>query len=243
MECARIRLVLSARIDGEASVAESGAADAHLSTCVSCAEWETAAQRLNRAVRVRPAAVTPDLTAAIMAASRPSDPVLASGPPRGRTPGARRLLLGLVAAAQLGTGLVELVPAGGHVMAGEAHLFNESTAWNLALGIGFGVAAVRPRWAAGLLPTVGVFVALLGAFSILDILAGRTDLARVATHAAAAAGLVLLWLVHREHRRGPGRAAQRLGTDVVSADPMPDLAVRPRRSSRRGLRPAGRHVA
>ena len=80
--------------------------------------------------------------------------------------------MGGVAFIQLVLGLAQLLGMDhtGHLAAGDGgqHLFNESTAWNLGLAVGFLVAAVRPALARGLLPALGVFVAVLAAVSVAD---------------------------------------------------------------------------
>lgn len=249
--CDLTREVLSARIDGEAAAAESADADAHLLGCNACRAWQLSAHQVTRQIRVRPAGHAPDLTAAILAAHGRIEPRPRWTP--ARTTLAWRTLLTAVALAQLVMGLWEIVAANAHagmgMMAGEGtHLFNESTAWNLALGVGFGVAAALPRLAGGLLPTLGVFVAVLGVFSLIDVVSGRADVARVSSHLLVVVGMVLLWLVyHRSHGR-PGRDRQ-LGDPSLGEDALGDTravvdepSAAPGRSQRR-LRPSAHRAA
>ncbi|MFD1148651.1 zf-HC2 domain-containing protein [Saccharothrix hoggarensis] len=195
MDCQSCREALSARLDGEAEPVPAAETDAHLAQCLACTRWQASAQALTRAIRVRPVGPDPDLV----------DAVLAAAPPR-HTALAPRLALSAVAIVQLWLGLAQLLAGatGGHSGHGiSTHLFNEGAAWNLALGIGLMVAAVHAHRAAGLLPTLAGFVAVLVAFSVSDLIGGTATATRVVSHLPLVAGLVLLYLVARAHREEP----------------------------------------
>ena len=149
---------------------------------------------------VRAAPPVPDLTHVIL------DRIPA---PTGERWGVR-IALGLVAIAQLGLSAAQLlgVATGMGAVSGAAmlgHLTHESTAWNLAVGVGLLWAAVRPRSAAGQLPVLTGFVVVLTALSIADFVAHDVTLGRLASHVFVLAGLVLLFIVVRQHRDGDGR--------------------------------------
>ncbi len=195
MDCQSCREALSARLDGEAEPVPAAETDAHLAQCPACTRWQASAQALTRAIRVRLVEPEPDLV----------DAVLAAAPPR-HTALTPRLALAAVAIVQLWLALAQLLAGatGGHSGHGfSTHLFNEGAAWNLALGIGLMVAAVNAHRAAGLLPTLGGFVAVLVAFSVSDLLDGTATTTRVVSHLPLLAGLVLLYLVARAHRGQP----------------------------------------
>lgn len=247
MDCHLCRETLSARMDGEVNALDSVEVDAHLSTCSACRGWQQAALRLTRTLRVRPAVPTPDLTAAILAAAAAQRPAPA---PAGVSSSRQiwRWLLGLVALVQASVGLSELLGIsrmGMRMSSDSEHLFNESTAWNVALGVGFAVAAVWPRLANGLLPTLGVFLAVLVGVSVIDLINGAADLTRVGSHVVVLLGMALLVMVHRGYARNPGPRQRATGSPrvAVSAESMPDLRVGGATTQRRGLRPAGRHAA
>ncbi|SHG81953.1 Predicted anti-sigma-YlaC factor YlaD, contains Zn-finger domain [Streptoalloteichus hindustanus] len=173
----------------------SAEVDRHLASCSACAQWLVRAEALTRAVRVRPAEATPDLVAAVAAAVPPRRPAVAA-----------RLALAGVALAQLLVALSQLLNSmTGHTGHGGAsgHLFNEGAAWNLALGLGLLFVVRRVERAGALLPVLGSFVAVLGAYSAHDLITGVTTPARVLSHAPLLVALVLLFVVHREHRRRP----------------------------------------
>ncbi|WP_158854110.1 zf-HC2 domain-containing protein [Saccharothrix deserti] len=243
MDCETCREALSARLDGEAEPVPAAQVDAHLAQCPGCTRWHAQAQMLTRSIRVRPAQPAPDLV----------DAVLAAAAPRRHTALTPRLALTAVALVQLWLALSQLLTgATSHVdHAGEGmtgHLFNEGAAWNLALGIGLLVAAVKSDRAAGLLPTLGGFVAVLLALSVHDLLDGTATAARVASHLPLVAGLVLLYLVARAHRRQPTP-----GTPVKNDHDHDDIGTShhdeplPRTDRRRGgprsLRPTARRPA
>ncbi|WP_191984250.1 hypothetical protein [Amycolatopsis eburnea] len=229
MRCEDCREALSARLDGES---EPVSPDEHLATCAACQEWFAGAERLRRAMLLRPAPAVPDLTAAIL--ERTPAP---SGEGWGL-----RIALAVVAVAQLGLAFAQLLgTAGGH---GGLHFDHESGAWNLAVGIGLLAAVVRPKTAAGQLPLLTGFVGVLLVLSAGDLAAGQVTLARLATHLLVVLGLALLYAVHRSHRdRGtPVPAATADGTSTSGSTVDAPAPARPRpRGSRRQAH--GRHAA
>ncbi|WP_197523112.1 zf-HC2 domain-containing protein [Actinokineospora pegani] len=244
MDCLTCREALSARLDGEAEPVEQARTDDHLAECQSCRGWQARAARSARLLRVRPVPRVPDLTARI----------LDEAPLPARIPGlVPRTLLGLVAVAQLGLALAQIFGTGpsSHGEHGggplSLHLFNESTAWNLALGIGFYWAAWRPRGASGLLPVLTGFVVVLLGYSAHDLITGAAPLSRVLGHALVLAGWLLLIILRRALRDpAPGDkaaedTARRL--DLADEPPLADPGAADQPGTGRHLRPAGRHHA
>jgi predicted anti-sigma-YlaC factor YlaD len=195
-------------MDGEREPVPSARVDEHLRTCADCRSWFAAATELTRGLRVRPAPRTPDLTADILAS-------VGVEVPRTRmwrltrwvtTDHPWRAALVVVALCQLALGLGQIVgfghshamdpvDMGSHVM--NAHLFNESTAWNVAVGIGFLFAACRPRATTGLIPVLVAFSVLLTVFVVTDSIAGQVTGSRIASHAIIAIGVLVTVMVHR----------------------------------------------
>ncbi|MCX2954506.1 zf-HC2 domain-containing protein [Lentzea sp. NEAU-D7] len=240
MDCSICREALSARLDGEDEGVPADQVDAHLETCAACQDWNGTATALTRTLRVRPAVPVPDLTAAILDAAPPITPPA----PRGWLP---RMLLGGVAVAQLTLGLAQVLgassPHGGH--AGGGHLFNESTAWNLAIGLGLLWTALRPVATAGMLPVTAAFVAVLIPYSASDLINGTATAGRVLSHSLLVAGLALLALVHFRDRdpggRSPLQDSDSPDTAGTSDPPERVSATGPRRRVR--LRPVSRRGA
>ncbi|GAB1515241.1 zf-HC2 domain-containing protein [Actinophytocola sp. KF-1] len=237
MECLTCRESLSARLDGEAEPVPAAQVDAHLAGCGACHAWLRRAEELNRLVRVRPAAPVPDLTHAILADAPVFEPEQGWGV---------RGALVCVAVAQVALGLSQLVGAGtAHAHAG--HLLNESTAWNLALGIGMLWAAFRPRATTGLVPMLAGFLVVLFAYSAHDLLTGAAPVTRVLGHGLLLVGLVLMIIVDRRHHPHTPESARAAQPDTAhgradgTVEPS-DLDVATP-TGRPHLRPAGHHRA
>jgi predicted anti-sigma-YlaC factor YlaD len=203
VDCDTCREAVSARSDGETEPVPAEETDAHLASCAACRQWQEDAAVLTRSLRLRSAVDVPDLTADVLAAVPPVPQV---------APATRgwywRMGLAGVAVAQFTLGLAQVFHvdtaathsghAGGEQVS--THLFNESTAWNLALGLGMLWTALRPRATSGMLPVMAGFVAVLVPFSAHDLIAGTAPISRITSHAFLVLGLLLLVVVHRTHR-------------------------------------------
>ncbi|QXQ13151.1 zf-HC2 domain-containing protein [Skermania piniformis] len=257
VECESCRDALSARLDGEAEGHDPGDVDAHLNVCSDCGDWLATVTTVTRELRVRPLAEVPDLVDAILAAAPPAHrPRL-----RLRGHGARWVLAGigcvqsvLGAAQMLGVQLGSSMPGAGHHMTDgtgadmAGHLFNESAAWNFALGLALLWAALRPRAIAGLLPTVAVFVAGLAVFVVTDLAKGAVTPERALSHLVVVAALGALLWVRRESSRNDAPTPGHMRADVArrpeDAGSGTDHPVARTSGSRgRHLRPAGRRAA
>jgi predicted anti-sigma-YlaC factor YlaD len=245
MGCEECREAISAGLDGESSPAEEAAVATHVAGCPECRRFAEQAARVTRLARTRVAEPTPDLTEVVVAAARQS----------GRRPRRRigvdavRLALGAVGLAQFGLAVSGMVDAGAHhgvvelSGASAAHLANESSAWNLAVAVGFVWAAAGTRRAAGLLPVMTAFVGMLVALSALDAVTGKVEADRLVSHGLVVLGLVLLLALPRSHgdgdgaRRPSGAGGRRRTTDR-STLPMPA-----RGDDDEGLQPTARHRA
>jgi predicted anti-sigma-YlaC factor YlaD len=193
--CERYREAASARLDGEPLGLSATALEHHLSICVDCAAWLETASRVGRSFRVT-GQMPPDLTAAIV--GQIVLPAARIGRYR------RRLRLGLAVLGFVQWALAMPSLFGDNVgMAMAMHASHESAAWNLALGAAFLAVAIKPARAAGTLPVLATFVAVLAAFSVPDIAAGVVEAARLVSHAAVVAGLLLVALVSRSQRLPP----------------------------------------
>jgi predicted anti-sigma-YlaC factor YlaD len=230
-------------MDGEQEPVPAVDTDAHLQECDACRSWQARAIEVTRMMRVREVTSTPDLTAHIL------DTVPMPVSTRGWWP---RLALGVVALAQVTLGLTQVLGVetatqhAGHTTGALAgHLFNESTAWNLAIGIGLFWVVFRASAAAGLIPPLGGFVLVLLGFSTHDLIVGAAPASRIAGHGLLIAGLVLLVIVHRQHRDpAPGRGDALPDLDATEASAQSEITTG--RDSgpdqdRPPLRPVGHH--
>ncbi|MCX0272956.1 zf-HC2 domain-containing protein [Nocardia zapadnayensis] len=216
---------LSARLDGEAGPVPAARLDEHLTQCPQCRRWYATATALTREHRLAPAPPVPDLTERILAAAR--------APAQRRSPaagfGILRALLALVGVAQFAMGAAQLggmdfgmtVAHAGHPAGPAVHLLNESTAWTVALGTGFLIAAWRPRSAVVLLPVVGVFVAILGGFVVADWFQDRVTVARLASHSLVGLGAVLLLSLCVPRWRDTLRSRRAMASGTVASGPRP----------------------
>lgn len=245
MECEQCREALSARLDGAPEPVPAVQTDGHLAGCPECRDWQRRAAAVTRRLRVRPVASGPDLADAVLARA---------WPPRTAAGRGARIALAVVAAGQLALAVAQLFgwhagmlapsPAPGDM---SAHLFDESTAWNLALGIGMAWVAWRARASAGVVPVFGGFLAVLTAFCVRDLAAGQVTAARLAEHGLLLLGFSLL-LVVRRNASGPAGPATADGTEPVVpggtgvAEPA-SLPATGRRPGRTRLRPVDRHRA
>jgi hypothetical protein len=195
-----------------------------------------AVARVRRLTRVRLAEPEPDLVGA----------VLAAGPPRSvrtRAAAAVRVALGGLGVEQVALAISGIAASAGPDHGGvvelaggsAAHLVDESSAWNLAIGVAFLLAAMGSRRVSGMVPVLGVLGAL-AALSVFDLLG----------HGLAPAGLVLLMVLGRLADDGGGGAG-RATADSFEAPAVggPDAAKeRPtRRASGGGLAPSARRGA
>lgn len=220
VDCAAHREVLSADLDGEADSLDLEAATAHEQSCAGCAQWYREVSTMSRSLRMGSAVGGPDLTASVLEAAAEAGLLTEPAPERHHRNRLTlwRVALALVALGQLCIGLSQLLGMGTHSHGGAdggGHLFNESTAWNLALGIGFAAAAAWPRTARGLTPAACAFLLVLFSFSVADLVAGTTTATRVASHALVLVGTVLLFLVDRAARHSPGHGHRAEADDLT----------------------------
>lgn len=185
--CEQWREAVSAQMDGEYPAVGPEALAAHARTCTDCLRFAEAIGALEGLPGLQvpePAGRSVGIVAAIRADER-------ARAARGRPPsqGVARIALTLVGIAQLLTSLPYLLSLA------DAHTMRDLAAFELALGIGFLVAAARPTTAAGLLPTAGALVVVLTVVVVADVISGRVSVGSETVHVTEAAGLGLLWLL------------------------------------------------
>jgi predicted anti-sigma-YlaC factor YlaD len=190
-------------MDGEQSLPLTARLAEHLASCAGCQNWQDAAHKLTRRVRLTPARETPDRTPQILDAVL-ADRAAHRRPYRDRRPerGRRLTRVGLVAAA-----LVQCVIVFSVLVLGQAGIgvppnaSRELAAFNFALAVGFAAAALRPARARGMLPLVGVATAALVVLAVVDSTAGQTTLLAELPHGIAIAGTLLLYRLARTDKR------------------------------------------
>lgn len=241
MACGDCQDAISARLDGEDLPGESEQVDVHLERCAGCRAFAGRAAQVTRLTRTRTVEPVPDLVAAVLAA--------APEPVRLRRVDAVRLALAAVGIGQFALAVSGVLAGvdhhGGVELAGASvvHFSHESSAWNLALAVGFLWVAVSGARTAGLVPVVGSFVGVLAVLSLLDVLGGRVDPSRLLTHGLVVAGFVLLVVPRRISGDGgggtgrstapPGREGARSAWASRRPGRAPDVDPRPASTARR----------
>jgi predicted anti-sigma-YlaC factor YlaD len=214
MPCLPFRDAISARLDGEPLGMPGRVLDDHLAGCRPCSTWAADAARVTRRARLAPAPPVPDLTVAVLGAL-PRELPGAAAAARGRlVDTGLRLVLLAVGVAQAGLAWPAMT-TGSAAMSAPAHMAHESSAWNLGLAAAFLAVAAAPRLAAGALPFLGTFAALLVPVTLADLGAGHVHLDRAVVHLLLLAGVLLVGTVAWRGRRR--RAERALARQRVTA--------------------------
>jgi predicted anti-sigma-YlaC factor YlaD len=212
MQCTSAREAISARLDGEPLGIPARELEAHLAACHQCAAWAESAALVTRRVRRNPGPRVPDLTAAVLAAL-PRQPPPDAFRARAVTE-VLRVTLFAVGLAQAVLGWPTLAFGGG-AMPAPMHMTHETGAWNLAAAAAFLAVAAAPRLAAGALPFLGTFAALLTVLTAGDLVAGLVPVDRAVGHLLLLAGVVLVAVMAWRGRRR--RTAAAVARDRVVA--------------------------
>jgi len=179
--CDDVRVALSARLDGDVFDSPLNI-DLHLAACEDCRAWLAAAERLTV-----PAPDAPDLTEQILAAVA-ADREAAQRERRSRGH-ILQVALVLSAVVQLALAIPELFTG--------AHVGREAASFDIALAVGFVLAARRPERAGAFVPVAFVLAGCLILTSIFDISRGVAVPTHEISHVAALAQAGLLLALSR----------------------------------------------
>lgn len=181
--CDVVRASISAALDGETPALSSAGVESHLAECASCARWRADAHEVTRQFRLQRAEAPQAPPEALLASLRQAHRVR-----RRPSVATARWALVAVAIAQV---LVNL-----HLMiSGDIDGFRDLGAMDMALGVGYLVAAARPQRAAGMRSIVGVAALLLIGSAVIDLIAHRTTAWDEAPHLITLAGWLLITFV------------------------------------------------
>jgi predicted anti-sigma-YlaC factor YlaD len=206
MPCSSFREAISARLDGEPLGMPSRRLDEHLAACPTCADWAADAARVTRRARLAPAPAVPDLTVAVLGALPRELPGVAAAARARLVDCGLRLALLAVGIAQAAMAWPVLISGAG-AMSAPVHMAHETGAWNLAVAAAFLAVGAGPRLAAGALPFLGSFAALLVPVTLSDLAAGHVHLERAVAHLLLLAGVALVsGVAWRGRRRRTVRA-------------------------------------
>lgn len=206
MDCHTARAALSAILDGESPEPphEGAAVHNHLASCAACTTWHARAFRLKMATDASPAEPL-DLTERVLSTVREDGrrrQVYAESLQAGR----RRILritVGVAAVAQLALAIPALLTATGLSDFQVVHTSREMASFDIAVAVGFLLAALRPEWAKAFVPVAVVLAACLLFSSSLDVAQGMRALADETGHMVACVQAGLLWLLGRTVVRPP----------------------------------------
>jgi predicted anti-sigma-YlaC factor YlaD len=208
--CDEVRLALSARLDGEEPGLDPGAVRDHLTGCAGCRAWQEGAARLADAPALAALrqAPPPDLSGQIMAALAEQAPAAQEHAHRDEAHARRqvlRLAVALAATVQLALAIPALVSAfvSGGAGAG-LHASREMASFDVAVAVGFLLAAARPARARVFLPVAAVLALCLAATSGLDLARGVTTFGHEVGHLVALAQAGLLWALTRSDAADSG---------------------------------------
>ncbi|MDQ1645834.1 MAG: hypothetical protein QOJ50_2018 [Cryptosporangiaceae bacterium] len=188
MTCAQMRIAISALLDGEEPGIPRQRVRGHLVSCPGCRDWQSGAQRVSTEVLAQ-VPEPPDLTERVLAAlPAVKPPLLGAGPLR-----VLRLALAVSAAAQL----VLAIPLLFSLASGGGHQGREMASFDVAVAVGFLVAAARPARAAALVPVAIALVLCLFASAAVDLARDNTQLTQEAAHLVVVLQAGALWLLGR----------------------------------------------
>ena len=200
MTCSPFREAISARLDGEALGMTARELDDHLGGCADCAGWAGDAALVTRRARLASAPPVPDLTVAVLGALPRELPGVAAAARARLADSALRLALLAVGVAQAALAYPVLTSGAG-AMSAPVHMAHETGAWNLGVAAAFLAVAAGPRLAAGALPFLGSFAALLLPVTLADLSAGHVHAERAVAHLLLFAGVLLVSVVAWRARR------------------------------------------
>ncbi|MGH3715544.1 MAG: zf-HC2 domain-containing protein [Micromonosporaceae bacterium] len=204
MDCGEVREALSALLDSETPPVTAEVARRHLAGCADCRQWQLRAEQVTRQVRVGAAADVPDLTARVLAAVNADRAASGAGRSGGRPAAARwpgwrtalRIAVALAAVLQLGLALPELLFGA----AGELHTHREGASFDVAIAVGFLLAARYPERARALMPVAAVLAVALALTTGIDLANGATTVLHEVGHALVILQAGLLWALGRTGR-------------------------------------------
>jgi predicted anti-sigma-YlaC factor YlaD len=191
--CVSAREELSARLDGEWS-AGSASVDDHLTGCTSCRTWQRQLYEVARSTRLTSSEQVPDISRSISLQLAALN--IESSNRRRLSP----LPMLRVALAAISCGLI--VAALSNMLhtpdaIGAGHLPRELGGFEFALGLGFLLAAWRPRHATGIAVVGSVVAVLLVVTALNDVLAGTTTSGIESHHLLDLAGAMVAAAVAR----------------------------------------------
>jgi predicted anti-sigma-YlaC factor YlaD len=186
VDCGAAREAISALLDDEPLGVERKALERHLEACPACRRWREGAHAVTRRMRLAPARAGAPLADGMIA-----DLLAGARPKRRRAEIVlTRAALAAVAVAQVIWVTVPALVFGDH--GAPIHVSHEMGSFDMAVAVGFLVAAWRPARAQGMRALLGVAALLLVATAALDLAQGRTSVGDEVPHLLVVGGWLLL---------------------------------------------------
>lgn len=186
MDCGAAREAISALLDEEQLGVDRGALERHLEACPECRRWREGAHTVTRRVRLAPARAGSPLAHAFIAE------LIAGARPKRRP---REIVLTRAALAAVAVAQMVWVTLPALVFGDRGapiHVSHEMGSFDMAVAVGFLVAAWRPGRAQGMRALLGAAALLLVATAVLDLAQGRTSVGDEAPHLLVVGGWLLL---------------------------------------------------
>jgi predicted anti-sigma-YlaC factor YlaD len=191
--CEDVQAALSARLDGEDAGLDDEVVDGHVSGCPICAAWLAGTRALTLAQED-----PPDLTGRIMEAVGPYVVRRRAAADEH----ARRQILRVAVAVAAVVQLALAVPT----FLSTQHTGREMASFDIAVAVGFLLAAYRPARARAFVPVALVLAVCLAVSSGIDISRGVTTVGHEFGHLVAVVQAGLLWALGRS--RTPARVPE-----------------------------------
>lgn len=172
--------------------------DSHLADCTACQAWRADAVALAHRVDLHVGQPVPDRSAAILAAMAEES---AADEAAARADALLPWRIGLAALGSVQLLLSVPVLLFGNEPGAGIHVAREMGSFDVALAVGFLVAAWRPARAWGMVPLVAALALCLAATSVIDVVEDRATLAGETLHLTHVVGLVMLWALAHAYRR------------------------------------------
>lgn len=186
MKCDTAREAISALLDGEQPAVDGESLREHLASCATCRVWREDAHEVTRRARLTAAAPVAGPPRALLATLAEANRA------RRRRLSATLARVGLVLLALAQIALTAPMLLAGSYRDAPIHVAHEMGSLDLALAVGFLVAAWRPIRAHGMRALVGAAALMLVLTATIDLIAHRTTPMDEAPHLLTIAGWLLL---------------------------------------------------
>lgn len=187
--CETWQEAISAALDNEGGEVDTVLLDAHLRSCVECANYRDFAHALRRG-QMEEVKSVPDIAQHVVKQARVNSSDL-----KWR-----------ISRAVLAVCALEVIVFSVGDLAGSDHDARHLGAFSIAFGVALFVVVVRPARARMMLPVAGVLAVALSISAVVDVIAGRLPLVTEARHLPEIVSVLMLWLLASPMREQRSRS-------------------------------------